>query len=103
MEYLHSQVYQFRKLIQACKAAVEELFRADRVNELTGIFRVRMKNDFFFQRYREKQRDESGSRFTKEPCALLQSQILIPGNLVIIDRCRKHVDIAVAVNIRRVY
>ena len=34
MEYLHSQVYHFGKHIQDCKAADEELFRADRVNEL---------------------------------------------------------------------
>jgi hypothetical protein len=34
MESLHSQIYQFGKLFQSCKAAAEELFRADRVNEL---------------------------------------------------------------------
>jgi len=34
MEYLHSQVYQFGKLFQDCQAVAEELFRADRVNEL---------------------------------------------------------------------
>ena len=84
MEYLHSQVYQFRKLIQACKAAAEELFRVDKVNELQRDLMVRMKNNFFFKSYREKQRYESGSRFAKEPCALLQSQILIPRDLVII-------------------
>jgi len=50
----------------------------------TGIFRVRMKNNFFFQSYREKQRYESGSRFAKVPFALLQYQILIPSDLVII-------------------
>ena len=34
MECLHSQVYQFGKLFQDCKSAGEELFRADKVNEL---------------------------------------------------------------------
>jgi hypothetical protein len=34
MEGLHSQVYHFGKLFQTCQAAAEELFRADRVNEL---------------------------------------------------------------------
>ena len=34
MESLHSQVYQFGKLFQDCKAVVEELSRADRMNEL---------------------------------------------------------------------
>ena len=34
MESHHSQIYQFGKLFQSCKAASEELFRADRVNEL---------------------------------------------------------------------
>jgi hypothetical protein len=28
------KVFHFRKLFQACKSAAEELFRADRVNEL---------------------------------------------------------------------
>ena len=74
----------YGKLLQACKAAAEELFRTDRVNELYRDLRVRMKNNFFFQSYREKQRYESGSRFAKEPCALLQYQILIPSDLVII-------------------
>ena len=59
----------FGKLFQACKAAAEELFRTDRVNELQRDLRVRMKNNFFFQSYREKQKYESGSRFAKEPCA----------------------------------
>jgi len=34
MESLNSQVNQLGKLFQVCKAAAEELFRADRVNEL---------------------------------------------------------------------
>ena len=84
MEYLHSQVYQFGKLFQDCQASAEELFRADRVNEIYRDLMVRMKNNFFFQSYREKQRYESGSRFAKVPCALLQYQILIPSDLVII-------------------
>ena len=79
MESLHSQVYQFGKLFQDCKAAAEELFRVDKVNELQRDLMVRMKNNFFFQSYREKQKYESGSRFAKEPCALLQYQILILG------------------------
>ena len=83
MEYLHSQVYHFGKLYQSCKAVVEDLIRADRVNENYMDLMVRMKNNFFFQSYREKQRYESGSRFAKEPCALLQYQILIPSDLVI--------------------
>ena len=72
----------YGKLFQDCQAAAEELFRTDRVNELQRDLRVRMKNNFFFQRYRENQRYESGSRFAKEPCAFLQSQILIPSDLV---------------------
>ena len=55
----------YGKLLQACKSAAEELFREDRVNELCRDLRVRMKNNFFFQSYREKQRYESGSRFAK--------------------------------------
>ena len=62
---------------------MEELFQVDRVNELYRDLRVRMKINFFFQSYREKQKYESGSRFAKEPCALLQYQILIPSDLVI--------------------
>ena len=35
MGYLHSQVYHFGNLCQACEAAAEELYRAvDRVSEL---------------------------------------------------------------------
>ena len=35
MEYLHSQVYHFGNLCQACEATAEELYRAvDRVSEL---------------------------------------------------------------------
>ena len=48
MECLHSQVYQFGKLFQDCKAA-EELFRVDKVNELQRDLMVRMKNNFFFR------------------------------------------------------
>ena len=59
-------------LFQDCKATDEDLSRADKVNELYRDLRVRMKNNFFFQNYREKQRYESGSRFAKVPCALLQ-------------------------------
>ena len=33
MEYLHSEVYHFGKLFQACQAAAEELFRTDGLNE----------------------------------------------------------------------
>ena len=66
------------------EAATEDLFRADRVNENYMDLMVRMKNNFFFQSYREKQKYESGSRFAKKPCALLQYQILIPNDLVII-------------------
>ena len=84
MESLHYQVYHFWKSFQYCHAAAEELLGEDRVNELQRDLRVRMKNNFFFQRYREKQKYESGSRFANEPCALLQSQILIPSDLVII-------------------
>ena len=70
-------------LFQDCKAVVEEIFQVEMGNELQRDLMVRMKNNFFFKSYREKQRYESGSRFAKEPCALLQSQILIPGDLVI--------------------
>ena len=73
----------YGKLFHACKVVVEELSRVDKVNELYRDLRVRMKNNFFFQSYRDKQRYESESRFAKEPCALLQSRILIPGDLVI--------------------
>jgi len=59
MEYLHSLVYQFGKLFQDCQAAAEELFRTDRVDELQRDLMVRMKNNFFFQSYRDKQRYES--------------------------------------------
>ncbi len=43
MESLHSQVYQFGKLFQDCQAAAEELFRADRVNELQRDLREMMR------------------------------------------------------------
>jgi len=43
MEYLHSQVYQFGKLFITCQAAWEELFRADRVNELQRDLREMMR------------------------------------------------------------
>ena len=62
----------YGKLFQDCKAEAEELFRVDKVNELQRDLMVRMKNNFCFKSYREKQRYESGSRFAKEPCALLQ-------------------------------
>ena len=39
MEYLHSQVYQFGKLFQACQSVVEDLFREERVNELQSDLR----------------------------------------------------------------
>ena len=42
MEYLHSQVYHFGKLFQACKAAAEELFREERGNELQRDLREMM-------------------------------------------------------------
>mgnify|MGYP006864772278 CR=1 FL=1 len=40
---------------------MEDLIRADKVNENYMDLMVRMKNNFFFQSYREKQRYESGS------------------------------------------
>ena len=40
-------------LFQDFKAAAEELFRVDKVNELQRDLMVRMKNNFFFQSYRE--------------------------------------------------
>ncbi len=43
MEYLHSQVYQFGKLFQDCKALVEELFREERGNDLQRDLREMMR------------------------------------------------------------
>ena len=45
MEYLLSQVYQFRKLFQDCQAEDQELFRGDRVNELYREVTPKKSND----------------------------------------------------------
>jgi len=43
MKYLRSHVYLFGKLFQDCQAVAEELFRADRVNELQRDLREMMR------------------------------------------------------------
>jgi len=46
MESLYSQVYQFGKLFQDCKAAVEDLFRGERGNDPFGQISIAQNDQF---------------------------------------------------------